>query len=124
MPLVPVDLGAKEHSPMPTPRSIRARGSTLVLTTAPRSAKCRPSCATSKKPIRAAAARDDAEDQGQVTMWERRVEQEGFASVMEAVSQHVPGLKNRAIAGPHDYDQIPALVERSKTARQEFLRRL
>jgi glutathione S-transferase len=49
-----------------------------------------------------------------VTMWERRVEQEGFASVMEAVRNAVPGLKNRAIAGPHDYDQIPALVERSK----------
>jgi glutathione S-transferase len=49
-----------------------------------------------------------------VTMWERRVEQEGFASVMEAVRNAVPALKNRAIAGPHDYEQIPALVERSK----------
>ena len=49
-----------------------------------------------------------------VTMWERRVELEGFASVMEAVRNAVPGLKNRAIAGPHDYEQIPALVERSK----------
>jgi glutathione S-transferase len=49
-----------------------------------------------------------------VTMWERRAEQEGFASVMEAV------LKNRAIAGPHDYDQIPALVERSKQRVRNF----
>src|SRR5260370_5275120 len=49
-----------------------------------------------------------------VTMWERRVELEGFASVMEAVRNAVPGLKNRAIAGPHDSDQIPALVERSR----------
>ncbi len=24
----------------------------------------------------------------------------------------MPGLKNRAIAGPHDYEQIPALIER------------
>src|ERR1700693_5745327 len=31
-----------------------------------------------------------------VTMWERRVEQEGFASVMEAVRNAVPGLKSRA----------------------------
>jgi glutathione S-transferase len=44
-----------------------------------------------------------------VAMWERRVELEGFASVMEAVRNAVPGLKNRAIAGPHDYEQIPAL---------------
>jgi glutathione S-transferase len=55
-----------------------------------------------------------------VTMWERRVEQEGFASVMEAVRNAVPGLKNRAIAGPHDYDQIPALVERSKQRVSNF----
>jgi glutathione S-transferase len=47
-------------------------------------------------------------------MWDRRVEMEGFASVMEAVRNAVPGLKSRAIAGPHDYDQIPALVERSR----------
>ena len=55
-----------------------------------------------------------------VTMWERRVEQEGFASVMEAVRNAVPALKNRAIAGPHDYEQIPALVERSKARVLHF----
>jgi glutathione S-transferase len=55
-----------------------------------------------------------------VTMWERRVEQEGFASVMEAVRNAVPALKNRAIAGPHDYEQIPALVERSKARVLNF----
>jgi glutathione S-transferase len=55
-----------------------------------------------------------------VTMWERRAEQEGFAAVMEAVRNAVPGLKNRAIAGPHDYEQIPALVERSKQRVRNF----
>jgi glutathione S-transferase len=55
-----------------------------------------------------------------VTMWERRVEQEGFASVMEAVRNEVLALKNRAIAGPHDYEQIPALVERSKARVGNF----
>jgi len=44
-------------------------------------------------------------------MWERRVEQGGVASVMEAVRNQAPGLKGRAIAGPHDYAQIPALVD-------------
>src|ERR1700738_4177583 len=43
-----------------------------------------------------------------VTMWERRVELEGFAAVMEAVRNAVPGLKNRVLAGPRDYAQIPA----------------
>jgi glutathione S-transferase len=55
-----------------------------------------------------------------VTMWERRVEMEGFASAMEAVRNAVPGLKNRAIAGPHDYEQIPALVERSRQRLRNF----
>jgi glutathione S-transferase len=56
----------------------------------------------------------------QVAMWDRRVEMEGFASVMEAVRNAVPGLKNRAIAGPHDYEQIPALVERSRKRVANF----
>ena len=53
-------------------------------------------------------------------MWERRVEQEGFASVMEAIRNTATGLKGRAIAGPHDYDQIPALAERSKQRVKNF----
>ena len=56
----------------------------------------------------------------QVAMWERRAELEGFAAVMEAVRNAVPGLKNRAIAGPHDYAQIPALVERSRERVRNF----
>ena len=52
------------------------------------------------------------EERALVSMWERRIEQEGFASVMEAIRNKLPGLKDRAIAGPHDYAQIPALVER------------
>ena len=62
----------------------------------------------------------DAKTMALVTMWERRVEQEGFASVMEAVRNAVPALKSRAIAGPHDYEQIPALVERSKARVENF----
>lgn len=49
-----------------------------------------------------------------VVMWERRMEQEGFAAVMDAVRNSLAGLKGRALTGPYDYDQIPALVDRSK----------
>ncbi|WP_256261576.1 glutathione S-transferase [Pseudomonas gingeri] len=49
-----------------------------------------------------------------VAMWERRVELDGFAAVMEAVRNAVPGLAGRALAGPHGYAQIPELAERSK----------
>ena len=63
-----------------------------------------------------------AKEKALVTMWERRVELEGFSAVMEAVRNAVPGLKGRAIAGPHDYEQIPALAERSKLRVQNFYR--
>jgi glutathione S-transferase len=56
-----------------------------------------------------------------VSMWERRVELEGFAAVMEGVRNAAAGLKGRAIAGPHNYDQIPALVERCKLRVRNFL---
>ena len=49
-----------------------------------------------------------------VAMWERRAELDGFAPVMEGVRNAVTGLKGRALSGPHAYDQIPELVERSK----------
>jgi glutathione S-transferase len=58
---------------------------------------------------------------GLVAMWERFVELEGFAAVMEGVRNNVPGLKGRAIAGPHGYEQIPALVDRSALRVKNFL---
>jgi glutathione S-transferase len=63
---------------------------------------------------------ETAKERALTTMWERRAEQEGFASVMEAIRNTAVGLKSRAIAGPHDYDQIPALAERSKQRVKNF----
>jgi glutathione S-transferase len=60
-------------------------------------------------------------DKALVTMWERRAELEGFAAVMEGVRNASERLKGRAIAGPYDYDQIPALVERSRLRVANFL---
>jgi glutathione S-transferase len=56
-----------------------------------------------------------------ITMWERRVELEGFGPVMQGVRNSMPALKGRAIAGPYDYDQIPGLVERSRLQVANFL---
>jgi glutathione S-transferase len=58
------------------------------------------------------------------TMWERQMELEGFAPVMEAVRNGAASLKHRAIAGPHAYDQIPALIERGRLRAENFLRDL
>ena len=59
-------------------------------------------------------------DKALVTMWERRIQLEGFAPVMETVRNGNPGLKGRAIAGPHDYDQIRGVVERGKLRVRDF----
>ena len=61
-----------------------------------------------------------AKEKAQVAMWERCAELEGFAAVMEAIRNAAPGLKGRAIAGPHDYEQIPELAERSKLRVKNF----
>lgn len=55
-----------------------------------------------------------------VTMWERRAELDGFSAVMEGVRNAVPGLKGRALSGPHGYEQIPEIVERSKLRVANF----
>ncbi len=59
-------------------------------------------------------------DKALVTMWERRMELEGFAAVMETVRNAAVGLKGRAIAGAHNYEQIPALVERGRQRVADF----
>jgi len=60
-------------------------------------------------------------DKGLVVMWERFAELEGFAAVMEGVRNRAARLKGRAIAGPHAYEQIPALVDRSVLRVNNFL---
>ena len=61
-----------------------------------------------------------AKERALIAMWERRAELEGFAAVMEAIRNSAPGLKNRAIAGPHDYEQLPGLAERSNRRLRNF----
>jgi glutathione S-transferase len=60
-------------------------------------------------------------DKGLVVTWERFAELEGFAPVMEGVRNKAERLKGRAIAGPHGYEQIPGLVERSVLRVENFL---
>ena len=60
------------------------------------------------------------EEKAVTAMWERRAELEGFAAVMEGVRNNAAGLKGRAISGPHGYEQIPELVERSKQRVANF----
>jgi glutathione S-transferase len=122
MPIVPVDLAAKEQFSEPyaeiNPRRVVP---TLLLDDGTAIGEV-PAILRYLEEIHPAPPLlgSTAKAKALVTMWERRVEQEGFASVMEAVRNAVPGLKGRAIAGPHDYEQIPALVERSKARVGNF----
>lgn len=62
----------------------------------------------------------DAQGKALVTMWERRMELDGFLPGMEAVRNFLRGLRSRALTGPRDYQQIPALVERGKLRLADF----
>ncbi len=63
----------------------------------------------------------DATSKALVTMWERRVELDGFAPTMEGVRNAVAGLKGRALSGPHDYDQIPGAGRTQQAPCRRFL---
>jgi glutathione S-transferase len=64
---------------------------------------------------------DTSKDKGLVVMWERFAELEGFAPVMEGLRNRTERLKGHAIAGPHGYEQIPELVDRSMLRVKNFL---
>jgi glutathione S-transferase len=66
----------------------------------------------------------DAEDKAMVEMWQRWCEREGFYAVMEAFRNATPGLKHRALPGPDNYEQIPALAERGRARVGHFYERL
>jgi glutathione S-transferase len=56
----------------------------------------------------------DAWDRAIVEMWHRRVELEGLQAVADGVRNSSPFFAGRALAGPVDFEQIPALAERGR----------
>jgi glutathione S-transferase len=61
-----------------------------------------------------------AEEIATIESWQRRAERDGFYAVMEAFRNSTPGLKGRALPGPLDLEQIPALAERGRARVQQF----
>ena len=61
-----------------------------------------------------------AEEKAVTIAWNRRVERDGFYAVMEAFRNSTPGLKGRALPGPDNYEQIPALAERGRQRVGQF----
>jgi len=53
-----------------------------------------------------------------------RMEIDGFLAVGETLRNSAPGLKDRALTGPDNYAQIPALAERGRARVLRFLENL
>lgn len=59
-----------------------------------------------------------------ITMWDHKVEVEGFMAVAEVLRNTAKGMAGRAITGPESYEQIPALADRGRRRVAEFFRTL
>ncbi|MFN9504761.1 MAG: glutathione S-transferase family protein [Rubrivivax sp.] len=59
-------------------------------------------------------------DKAAVAHWHSRAEWEGLMGVAEALRNGSPAMANRALPGPVDYAQIPALAERGRQRAQHF----
>jgi len=62
-----------------------------------------------------------AAEKAEIASWNWRVEFEGLLAIAEAMRNSAPAMAERALAGPVNYAQIPALAERGQArARQCF----
>ena len=53
-------------------------------------------------------------EKAEVASWNWRIEFEGLQAIAEALRNGSPAMANRALPGPVDYAQIPALAERGR----------
>ena len=67
---------------------------------------------------------DDATAEARVLMWNNIVENEGMAALAEVLRNSLPAFKNRALPGPLDLAQIPALIERGRSRCEDFFNRI
>jgi glutathione S-transferase len=59
-------------------------------------------------------------EKAEIASWHWRVEFEGLMAIAEALRNSAPAMANRALPGPVDYAQIPALAERGRARVQQF----
>lgn len=63
-------------------------------------------------------------ERAEVASWNWRIEFEGLTAIAEALRNGSPAMANRALPGPVDYAQIPALAERGRARVQKFFETL
>ena len=59
-------------------------------------------------------------EKADVASWNWRIEFDGLLAIAEALRNGSPSMANRALPGPVDYAQIPALAERGRARVQQF----
>ncbi len=62
-----------------------------------------------------------ADEQGTIADLQWRIEMEGLMAVAEALRNSAPSMKNRALTGSYNYEQIPALADRGRIRLKRFL---
>ena len=60
-------------------------------------------------------------EKAEVASWNWRIEFEGLMAIAEALRNSAPAMNQRALPGPVDYAQIPALAERGLARLRRFL---
>jgi len=62
----------------------------------------------------------DKEEKAMIADMQWRMEIDGFLAVGESLRNSAPGLKNRALTGPDNYEQIPELANRGRERVKKF----
>jgi len=61
-----------------------------------------------------------AKERAIIAMWQRDMDLNGLEAVAECFRNSAKGLRNRALTGAVDYEQIPALAERDRLRVRQF----
>ena len=59
-------------------------------------------------------------EKAEIASWNWRIEFEGLMAIAEAMRNSAPSMASRALPGPVNYEQIPALAERGRARVQQF----
>ncbi len=65
-----------------------------------------------------------ATERAMATMWNMKIEQQGYLATAEAFRNSTKGLTKHALPGPDSFEQIPALAQRGRERVQLFFEKL
>jgi len=66
----------------------------------------------------------NAKERAVIAMWQREMDVNGFSAIGECFRNSAKRLRNRALTGPVDYEQIPELAERGRRRVRQFFAEL